>query len=210
MSEQRCIHRHTIKTHPNCFRKGLIKYDWWTDKKIAYLDIETSDLKADFGIILTWCLKFRNDKKIYSGVITKKDIDNRTFDKRIIKELLDLLKDVDVIVTYYGTNFDIPFLRTRAEKWRLWFPKFGDIYHWDLYYKVKRLFKTHRKNLATITHFLGIDGKTPIETDMWFEAQYGDKKALKEVLVHNEYDVIILEKLHDRIEDYTRWEKRSL
>jgi len=26
-------------------------------KRIAYFDIETSDLKADFGIVLTWCSK---------------------------------------------------------------------------------------------------------------------------------------------------------
>lgn len=210
MSELRCIHRHTIKTHPNCFRKGLIKYDWWADKKIAYLDIETSDLKADFGIVLTWCLKFKKDKNIYSGVITKKDIENRIFDKRIVKELLDILEEVDVVVTYYGTNFDIPFLRTRAEKFRLNFPIFGSIFHWDLYFKVKRLFQTHRKSLRVITHFLGIDGKTEIDPDIWFIAQYGDEKALREVLDHNEHDVIILEKLHERIEDYTKWDKRSL
>jgi len=210
MSEQRCIHRHTIKTHPNCFRMGLIKYDWWTNKRIAYLDIETSDLKADFGIVLSWCLKFKNEKFIYSDVITKKDIENRTFDKRIIESLLKELEKVDIVVTYYGTNFDIPFLRTRAERWRLDFPKFGFIYHWDLYYKVKRLFATRRKSLGVITHFLGIDGKTPLDPEIWFIAKYGDTKALEEILEHNEQDVIILERLHKRIEEYTRWDKRSL
>jgi len=188
----------------------LIKYDWWADKRIAYFDIETSDLKADFGIVLTWCLKFRKEKHIYSGVITRKDIYDGVFDKKIIKELLDLLEDVDIIVTYYGTGFDIPFLRTRAERWRLDFPKFGEIYHWDLYYKVKRLFKTHRKSLGVITNFLGINGKTEIDPAIWFKAQYGDDKSLKEILNHNEHDVIILEKLHERLEDYTKWEKRSL
>lgn len=210
MSEQRCIHRHTIKTHPNCFRKGLIKYDWWADKRIAYLDIETSDLKADFGIVLSWCLKFKNEKFIYGDVITQKDIEDRTFDRRIVKELLDELENVDVVVTYYGTFFDIPFLRTRAEHWRLDFPKYGSIVHWDLYFKAKMLFQTHRKSLKVITHFLGIEGKTEMDPADWFMAQYGDAKALKEVLTHNEYDVVILEKLHKRIEDYTKWAKKSL
>jgi len=210
MSEQRCIHRHSIRTHPNCFRMGLIKYDWWADKKIAYLDIETSDLKANFGIVLTWCLKFKDDKRIFSAVITKEDIDNRTFDKKIIKELLDLLDTVDIVVTYYGTEFDIPFLRTRAEKWKLDFPKYGYIVHWDLYYKAKKLFNLHRKSLGVVTNFLGISGKTMLDPAIWFIAQYGDAKALKEILYHNEEDVIILEKLHKRIEEYTKWDKRSL
>jgi len=167
-------------------------------------------LKADFGIVLTWCVKFKGDKHIYSAIINKKDLENRTFDKRIIKELLDVLENVDVVVTYYGTNFDIPFLRTRAERWRLPFPKFGYIYHWDLYYKVKRLFATHRKSLGVITHFLGIEGKTPLDPELWFIAKYGDTKALKQILEHNEQDVIILEKLHERLEEYTTWQKRSL
>jgi uncharacterized protein YprB with RNaseH-like and TPR domain len=210
MSEQRCIHRHSIRTHPNCFRKGLIKYDWYADKRIAYLDIETSDLKANFGIVLTWCLKIKNEKYIYSDVITKEDIDNRTFDKRIIKNLLDELETVDVVVTYYGTGFDIPFLRTRSEKWRLPFPKYGYIKHWDLYYKAKRLFSLHRKSLGVVTNFLGIAGKTMLDPELWFIAQYGDEKALKEILYHNQEDVIILEKLHKRIEEYSKWDKRSL
>lgn len=210
MSEQRCIHRHTIKTHPNCFRKGLIKYDWWANKRIAYLDIETSDLKANFGIVLSWCLKYKDDRFIYSEMITKKDLETRTFDKRIVKDLLEMLEEVDVVVTYYGTGFDIPFLRTRAEHWKLDFPKFGSIYHWDLYYKAKRLFLTHRKSLGVVTNFLGIKGKTPLDPEVWFIAKYGDEKALKQILEHNKQDVIILEKLHKRIEDYTRWERKSL
>jgi uncharacterized protein YprB with RNaseH-like and TPR domain len=210
MSEQRCIHRHTIKTHPNCFKKGLIKYDWWDDKRIAYLDIETSDLKANFGIVLSWCLKYKNDKHIYSAVITKKDLESGTFDKRIVKELLDTLENVDIIVTYYGTYFDVPFLRTRAEKYRLAFPKYGSIFHWDLYFKAKKLFATHRKSLGVITNFLGIAGKTPLDPEIWFIAQYGDVAALREILFHNEQDVIILEKLHKRIEEYTKWDRKSL
>ena len=210
MNELRCIHRHSIKTHPNCFKRGLIHYNWWENKRIAYLDIETSDLKADFGIVLTWCLKFQKDKNIYSAIITKEDIEDRTFDKRIIKSLLEALENVDIVVTYYGTDFDIPFLRTRAEKWRLDFPKYGYIAHWDLYYKVKKLFKTHRKSLGVVTNFLGISGKTFIDGDIWFVAQYGDEKALKYILEHNKQDVIILEKLHERIKEYSKWERRSL
>jgi len=128
----------------------------------------------------------------------------------IINNLLKELENVDIVVTYYGTEFDIPFLRTRAEKWALDFPKYGYIYHWDLYYKVKKLFNLHRKSLGVVTGFLGIPGKTALNPEVWFIAQYGDARALKEILEHNEYDVIILEKLHKRIKEYTKWDKRSL
>lgn len=210
MIKKRCIHRHTIETHPNCFRKGLIKTEWWDRKRIAYLDIETSNLKADFGIILTWCIKYADNKKIVSSVITKGEMFDYTFDKRVVKELLDELKNVDIVVTYYGTNFDIPFIRSRALFWGYRFPKYGSISHWDLYFKVKSQFATSRKSLATVTHFLNIDGKTPIDPKAWFLAQYGDKKSLEEILYHNEQDVIILEDLHKRIGDYSKWTRKSI
>lgn len=210
MIEKRCIHRHTIKTHPNCFRKGLIKQNWWENKRIAYLDIETSDLKANFGIVLTWCLKYHGDKTIYSSKITKKEIFDFDFDKRVVKELLDELKNVDIVVTYNGTNFDIPFIRTRALKWNYDFPKYGSIAHWDLYFRVKSQFRTHRKSLAVITEFLGIDGKTPIKSETWFKGTYGDEKSLKAILDHNKADVVILEELYKRIGEFSKWTRKSI
>ncbi len=209
--ELRCIHRHTIKTHPNCFKKGLIKRDdWWHDKKIAYLDIEASDLNANWGMMLTWCVKYRNDKNIRKGVITKKEIFDCKFDKRIIKELMEELKNVDIVVTYYGTGFDLPFLRTRAIYYDIDFPAFGSIYHWDLYYKVRSKLKTHRKSLEVVTKFFGIEGKTHLEPEMLFKAQYGDKKAMKELVHHNEEDVNILETLHNKLWRHAKWIRKSI
>src|SRR3972149_4908084 len=85
MSEPRCIHRHTAKTHPNCFKRGLIVPEvWWEGQRIAYLDIETSNFDADFGDIVTWCLKYANEKKIHHSVITKEELFNYDFDKQKI------------------------------------------------------------------------------------------------------------------------------
>lgn len=209
--ELRCIHRHTIRTHPNCFKKGLIKRDdWWHDKKIGYLDIEASDLNANWGMMLSWCIKYRGDKNIRRGVINKKEIFDYKFDKRILEELMEELKNVDIVVTYYGTGFDLPFLRTRAMYYDIKFPAFGSIYHWDLYYKVRSKIKTHRKSLEVVTKFLGIEGKTHLEPDMLFRAQFGDPKALKELLHHNDEDVIILERLHDRLWRHAKWIRKSI
>jgi hypothetical protein len=60
----RCVHRHTIKEHPSCFannyvdEKDFIKKtgkNWYEfpEYRIGYLDIETSNLTADAGYILT-------------------------------------------------------------------------------------------------------------------------------------------------------------
>jgi len=209
--ELRCIHRHTIETHPNCFRTGLIKRDdWWHDKKIAYFDIEASDLTANWGMMLSWCIKYRGDSKIIEGAITKKEIFDYKFDKRITSELMEELKNVDILVTYFGTGYDIPFTRTRALYHGLEFPAFGTIHHWDLFYKVRSKIKTHRKSLEVVTKFFGIEGKTHLEPQMLFLAQYGDKEAMKELLHHNREDVIILERLHNLLWSHSKWIRTSI
>jgi len=209
----RCIHRHTIETHPNCFRKGLIKRDdWWHNKRIAYLDIEATDLDANWGFMLSWCLKYQNDNKVRRGIITKKEIFNYKFDKRIIAELLKELENVDILVTYYGTKFDITFIRTRALYYGMddEFPAYGEMYHWDLYYKVRNKFNLHSNKLAVACEFLGIKGKTPLTPEMIFLARYGESKALKKILEHNIGDVVILEELHNRLWRHAKWIRKSI
>lgn len=211
MGERRCIHRHTIKTHPNCFRKGLIKPEtWWEGKKIGYFDIETTNLKANFGVVLSWCLKYENDKDIRYSLITKDELFNLKFDKRVVQELVEELKNVDILVTYFGKNFDVKYIRTKALYWGVDFPQYGSIYHWDVYYHVKKNLKLHRHSLDVVTNYLGIKGKTPLEWDTWLRAQYGDKKALNNVLKHNKGDVVILEKLHKKLGGFSKWIRSSI
>ncbi len=211
-SELFCIHRHSKKSHPNCFRRGLTQKLRWYDEEdltLATLDIETSHLKANIGFMLSWCLKYRGGKIVH-GIVTKNEIFNGIYDKRIVKELLKELENVDVVISYYGTGFDIKFLRTRALYWKYLFPAFGSIYHFDVFYRARSLLATHRKSLDAVTTFFGIEGKTPILLATWQKAMYGDKQALAEVLVHNMEDVKITEELFNLLEDYSKWTRRSL
>ena len=58
----RCIHRHNGFDHPNCYdtEKGIIE-------KIGFLDIETSNLNADFGYVLSYCIKKLDGEIIKRG-----------------------------------------------------------------------------------------------------------------------------------------------
>lgn len=215
--EIRCIHRHTIETHPNCFRKGLIKReDWWHNKRIGYFDIEANELKANWGLMLSWCIKDRDTDKIYSSIITKEELFNKDYDVRVTKELLEIMPEFDILVTYYGTGFDIPFVRTRATYWNqkldlgVKFPKYGSIYHWDLYYKVRQKYQLHNNRLGTATQFFGIEGKTHLDPEKMIDARYGDPEALKWLLHHNVEDVIILQRLHDLLWEHSKWIRTSI
>lgn len=223
----RCIHRHTIKEHPRCFAKGLIKSKTWYDNlKIGYLDIESTGFYADFDNMLTWAIK-EKDGTIYTDTVTKEDLFSGVIDRKIVKSCIDKMREFDVVCTYFGTNFDIKFLRSRALYYGFDFPGFelsssvnkngeikyipiSELFHWDLYYLVKSKLKLRRSSLENVCSFLNIDGKTKLDGDVWRRAKYGDPKALKEVLDHNIYDVIILERLHEKLSDFAKWIKKPL
>ena len=210
--EARCIHRHTEKSHPNCFLNGVPKKARWyddTDLRIGFLDIETTDFKANRGFMLSWAIKYRDGKTVYD-LLAREDILSLEFDKRIVNTLMNELKNVDIIVTYYGTGFDIPFARTRALFWKYRFPVHGEKYHFDMYYRVAHLLKLTRNSLDAATTFLGIEGKTHFDVAVWTAAAYGDEKSLALILDHNIQDVQILEQLFNKLEDFSKWTKRSL
>ena len=82
--------------------------------------------------MITWALHFPATNEVKYGLITKKEMDEGTFDRRIIRELLEELSKVDVMLTYYGTGFDVPFIRSRVMYWGLQMPTYGSIYHFYL------------------------------------------------------------------------------
>ena len=216
-SELRCEHRHTIDEHPGCFASGMVKESkkepelWYQDlgMKIGYLDIETDGLVADFNTMLTWCIKDKGGK-VYHDEVTKEDLFNGTTDQRIVKSCIEKLREYKIICTYYGTGFDIPFLRAKALRYDLDFPEYGDLYHFDIYYTVRSKLCISRKSLDNACDYLGIVGKTKIDKDVWRKAKYGDKQAIKGVLEHNIGDVEILEILHDKLAGFRKWIKRSV
>lgn len=222
----RCIHRHSIETHPACFAQGKLDYEFTSDKewekitgspwytypdyKMGYLDIEADGLKTDFATMLTWCIKERGGK-IVSGVIRKDELfDEIDVDRRLITDLSTELSKYKIIVTYFGTRYDLPFIRTKAMRYNLPLLEYGDTYHFDLFYTVRAKMNLSRKSLDNACDYLGIKGKTEIDKESWRRAKYGNKAGLAEVLNHNEGDVNILEQLHEKLIPYRKWIRSSV
>lgn len=201
----RCKHRHLYCEHPNCFiiEQGRLP-------KIGYFDIESGGLNANFDYMLTYAIKTRDKKEYYTGIIEKEDITNYTFDKKILEKLIKDLLRYDIIITYYGTRFDIPFIRSRALVHKLDFPVFGSVKHKDVYYMVKNKMKLHKNSLDSACAFLDIKGKDHIKGHLWMKAKLGDRRALKYVYNHNIKDVEILEKLHKRLEIFVKNTTKSI
>jgi uncharacterized protein YprB with RNaseH-like and TPR domain len=162
---------------------------------------------ADFGIVLSYCIKDGDSKKIYEGVLTPTQIKHAKAgdeDKDLITKCIDDLHQFDRIVTYYGTGFDLPFLRARAIVCGLDFPVFGSIKHTDLYYLVRNKFKLSSRRLENACRvLLGKTQKTRIENSFWRGAVRGDKKSLEYVLDHNRKDVLDLELLYKKVIEFS-------
>ena len=225
-----CIHRHRWPDHKSCFARGLIKIKngggrldakqfekktgipWYKvpGTRVGYFDIETDNLNADFGTVLSWVIKSNGEKRYDCAVVTKEELFNGTQDRRLVEEFVAALSNYDIICGYYSTGFDFPYMRAKALHYNIPFPGYGDLYHWDVYYTVKSKLKISRKSLDNACDYLGIVGKTPISKDAWRKAKYGDPASLKYVLDHNLGDVDILEELHDRLEFTRQWNKRSV
>jgi len=221
--ELRCVHRHSIKEHPNCFVAGNVdarvakvledqtNTPWYLlpEYKIGYFDIETDGLVPDFGTMLSWAIKERGGANKFD-VITKKELFDGKFDRRIVKSLIEEFSNYQILVGYFSTGFDLPFVRAKALHYDLDFPGYGSIYHFDIFYTVKSKLKLSRKSLENVCDYLHIEGKTPISKDMWRRAKYGDKEALKYVLDHNLGDTAILEILHNKLMPFRKWIKNSV
>lgn len=219
----RCIHRHTIDEHPNCFVEGKVDVEtanileekaeqpWYLlpDYSICYFDIETDNLFPDFGTMLSWSVKARGGKNVYD-VVTKKELFEGKSDIRIVKSLIKELSKYKIVVGYYSTGFDLPFTRAKALHYDIPFPAYSTLFHFDIFYTVKSKLKLSRKSLENVCDYLNIEGKTPLDKDIWRKAKYGDAYALSMVVKHNLGDTEILEKLHDKLMPFRKWIKTSI
>ena len=174
-------------------------------------DFEGERLMVSGGYVAT---KPKDDMPgvVYFDVVRKVEVqDYDRQDKRISKSLIRCMNDkADLLVTYYGTGFDIKFMRSRAMWWNQNFPGVGEKYHLDMYYRAKSLGKLHRNSLAAHTAFLGIPGKNHVLGEEWGRARTGEPGALKYVVDHNVEDVVILERLYERYKPYFRLTKKSI
>lgn len=205
LETHRCKHHHKYTEHYNCYLKENPE-----DIKIGFIDIETSNLRANFGIIFCYCILDNSTGKILSRTVTKDEL-TKSLDREVVKQCLKDISKFDILVTYYGTKFDIPFIRTRAIEWKLDFPTFGTIKHKDVYYIVKSKFCLNSNRLETACRaIIGKTEKNHVDANYWIRALQGDQKSLKYILDHCERDVRDLQRVYLSVENYVKETFKSI
>src|SRR3990167_2204902 len=194
------------------YRLKAARQEHWLDNaRVGFLDIETSDLNANIGWMISYGLLTTSDK-VYADLITRREIMGTDIepDRRVVASCLKALNNVDVVVTYNGTNFDLKFLRARALRHGLLFPAYVQLLHIDLYFAAKSLLRLTNKRMGTVTEFLEMAEKDHYSVDRWNRARRGDPKALDDILAHNIADLNVTRDLFISLAPYKKWIRRSI
>lgn len=195
LSKHRCKHKHTFLEHYSCYLKEVES----SSERLGFFDIEASGLQANFAIMLCYCIKEAGSDKIYQYSVTKKELDT-CLDKNVVRRCIEDLSKFDKIITFYGSRFDFPFVRTRALVNNIDFPEYGQLFHNDLYYNIRYKFKLHSNRLENACRvLLGKTEKTHVDPNIWLKALRGSKKELDWILDHCQRDVRDLERLYDKV-----------
>jgi uncharacterized protein YprB with RNaseH-like and TPR domain len=176
--------------------------------KVAVLDIETTSLKSDFGIMLCAVIRTygsREDPKVFRINLSNPSLVEA--EKEILIQLNEELTTYDGLITYFGNRFDIPFIRTRA------------LYHGiqplkktkslDLYFTVKRVTNPSTRRLERINQILQVSNpdaspdKTKLGLIEWNNVVLNrDNSALDYIVTHCIADIMILENVVNKFIDF--------
>ena len=195
------------------YRYNAYPPEHWVDHvRTGFFDIETTDLRANRGFMLCWGI-LATDGTIYSDCIRPSEIRSPNIepDKRVVKSCLDAIEGhFDLLVTYNGTNFDVPFLRSRALVHGLLFPAYGQKLHVDMYYATKALLKLTNNRMGTASAFLGGSDKDSYDIRVWNQAARGDAEAIGHIYSHNLSDLHITQERFVALGPYRKWMRKSI
>lgn len=158
-------------------------------------DLETTSLNASFGHIL--CNSVVDLRKTFKPITRRIDKckgykTKHWDDSELCGQILEDLNKYDVLISYNGYNFDIPFLNSRlvANGQKMLSPR---IKHIDLLQVTKHRMRLSSASLdSLLVHLQTEQRKTSLEPELWRRAVGGDKKALDQIVVHNVQDVVSL------------------
>ena len=137
---------------------------------VCCFDLETTNLSADYGVILCAAASSGLQKpSVYSQRQLSPDWHSSALnDKGVCIALLKQLAEADFWVAHNGANFDIPFLYTRAAHWKLPTPPKKAIL--DPVIVSRRHFRLSGNGLESLAKYFSLPRKTPLSSHTWLAA----------------------------------------
>ena len=167
---------------------------------MAYLDIETNSKTANDGIVIAIGLLMGDDEP------EVRFADSFGEEGKALEWLRGKLKNCEMIVTWYGSGFDIPFLLTRALAHNIDLSKLTEIPMLDLCEWSRANLLLSSYSLESVARFLGISGGKGFKefrgTDivaLFKLVERGDLEPRKLIVEHCKEDIVMLKLVHERL-----------
>jgi uncharacterized protein YprB with RNaseH-like and TPR domain len=175
-----------IETSPNI---GL----FWT---AGYKQTISPDNIIKERAIICICYKWAAEEKVH--YLTW---DNKQDDKKILEKFIEVANEADELVGHNGDKFDLPWIRTRCIYHNI--PVFPNYVTIDTLKSARSKFRFNSNKLDYIAKFLGIGEKIHTGYDLWKKIVLEkNKEALDSMVTYCQNDVILLEKVYDRMSSY--------
>lgn len=187
------------------------------DLKVLFWDIETAPMLAyiwspwDQTVnmerlihptwLLCWSAKWAHEKKPLFDMVTSDEAIEQD-DTRIIMSLAEIIREADVIVAHNGDKFDLRILNTRLLQ--LGLEPIGPKQTIDTLKLAKENFRFTYNRLDYLGEFLGVGRKIKTDFNLWKQCYYGDATAIDKMVKYNVQDVILLEKIFNRMKPYVK------
>ena len=161
-------------------------------------NVSVNQIKKDW-FILSWAAKWRGDSKMHYADLRQgyKTQD----DKRILGKLWKLLDAADIVIAQNGKRFDIPKLNARFLINGFQRPSHYKVI--DTCQQARRIFGFTSNSLEYLAKTLLKEKKGSHKNfpgqDLWNECLAGNQAAWKEMEEYNKKDVILCEKLFEKM-----------
>ena len=142
--------------------------------------------------VMCYAAKWLDDKKMMFDSVKKSG------EKKMLEGIHKLLDEADAVIHYNGKRFDIPSLNKEFLLHGMFPPApFKEI---DLLTVAKGRFRFVSNKLDYVAQRLGLGSKTSHEGhELWVKCMNGDKDAWKRMEAYNIQDVVLLERLYDKL-----------
>lgn len=165
------------------FKETLEKHDYYRiafsyPEKVVFLDIETTGLSKVYSYItvIGWYIDGIYKHTLYGNSLN---------------ELVEDLKKAEILITFNGSLFDLPFLKSHYSELIDVIESLG---HIDLRFFLKKYGHTggqkeieDKMGYRRPKSLTGTDGKEAIS--LWYKFLKGDDKSLSKLLYYNCYDI---------------------
>jgi uncharacterized protein YprB with RNaseH-like and TPR domain len=162
--------------------------------QVCFFDIETTGLSPNTYVFLCGVMFYEDGRFVIEQVFA------RDYSEEIgmLLYIKDLFRRFDILVTYNGKSFDVPFITTRMAVGKIDYE--GPAEHIDLLYPARNTFADKLSNcrLETIErHLRGMDREGDIPGSEIPEAYHsfvrdGDASLIKRILYHNRMDLLTM------------------